>query len=327
LTGVIAQIRRRFAWTDTITLLVIALLLAIYLYNLTGWRIHDDEGEYLYQVWRMTLGEQPYRDFLTPQLPVYLYLGAGVMKLAGPSLLFMRLYSVGLAFTTAIMLYLLGRRRGHWLVGLVAAFIFLSHADVFKNTRIYRNEPLFLFLVTAGLVVATWWPVKKRRLLLTIAGVLFGLATMVKLFGVLPFGGICLWLIWDQWRKRQPLRQLIYDLMAFIVPYLLGLLVISGISVMMVPDFFDFVLGHHLAQGSQQSFQQIISTKLQLYWEYLKLNPVLVLLAIVSGVMGLIRKDARQAWAWQLPTAGAFFLLSRELGERQRPARAIWLVG
>ncbi|MCK4832933.1 MAG: hypothetical protein KAS81_09195, partial [Anaerolineales bacterium] len=60
---------------DWLALAVWLLLLVGYLYNLSGWRVHDDEGEYLYQVWRMTQGEVPYLDFLTPQLPVFLYGG------------------------------------------------------------------------------------------------------------------------------------------------------------------------------------------------------------------------------------------------------------
>ncbi len=39
---------------DWLALAVWLLLLVGYLYNLSGWRVHDDEGEYLYQVWRMT---------------------------------------------------------------------------------------------------------------------------------------------------------------------------------------------------------------------------------------------------------------------------------
>ena len=70
------KISRFVRSVDGLALALALLLLMGYLFNLTGWRIHDDEGEYLYQLWRMTLGESPYRDFLTPQLPVFLYAGS-----------------------------------------------------------------------------------------------------------------------------------------------------------------------------------------------------------------------------------------------------------
>ena len=138
-------------------ILLIAILLIGYLINLTGWFIFDDEGEYLYQVWRMaTAGEMPYRDFLTPQLPVYLYLGALVMKLGSGSLWLMRFYSVMLAFGSAILLFFIARKHHGLLAGLLALTLFLVHADVFKEMRIFRNEPLFIFFVTLGVVTATW---------------------------------------------------------------------------------------------------------------------------------------------------------------------------
>ena len=37
--------------------LLLIFILFLYSYNLTGWLIHDDEGSYLYQAWRMTEGE------------------------------------------------------------------------------------------------------------------------------------------------------------------------------------------------------------------------------------------------------------------------------
>src|SRR5690606_36525128 len=127
-----------------------------YLYNLDGWQIYDDEGEYLYQIWRMvTAGEIPYRDFLTPQLPVFLYAGAGVMSITGVSLTAIRVYTVLLAFASAGILYLAGRRHRGPLVGFLAAALFLIHPDVFRETRIFRNESIMLLFVSAGLLIST----------------------------------------------------------------------------------------------------------------------------------------------------------------------------
>ncbi|MGQ9601010.1 MAG: ArnT family glycosyltransferase [Anaerolineae bacterium] len=127
------------------------LVLAGYLYNLDAWRMDDDEGEYLYQFWRMAEGEVPYRDFLTPQLPVFLYTGMLWMKLVGHNLFLLRMLSVILAFSTAGLIFQLGRRIGNNAsLALTGAFIYLLHPETYRQSRFLRNEALFLFLGVLG---------------------------------------------------------------------------------------------------------------------------------------------------------------------------------
>jgi 4-amino-4-deoxy-L-arabinose transferase-like glycosyltransferase len=177
---------------DLAAIAIGVVLMWLYLNNLTRWMIYGDEGEYLYQVWRMTLGEAPYRDFLTPQLPVFLYSGMTIMEITGPSLAAMRIFSILLSFGTAILLYLAGREHKNRSAGLLAASLYLLHVDVFAATRIFRNEALFVFFVTSGLVIAFWPTERYWRRRLVLAGFLFGLSTMVKLFGSLPAIGVFL---------------------------------------------------------------------------------------------------------------------------------------
>jgi len=291
-------------------------LLAGYLYNLTGWKIFDDEGEYLYQIWRMTLGEIPYQDFLTPQLPVFLYTGTAVMEVAGVALLPIRVYTVLLAFASGALLYLAGRRHRGALGGVLVATLFLLHSDVFRETRIFRNEPLFLFFVTAGLVIATWdvENVSGRRL--AAAGLCFGLATMSKLFGLLPAAGVGLWLLWRWWHGRASLAPLLKQAVALGGPLLLVIGLIAGTFSLLVPHFFELTVGHHLAQGSNLAVTTVAQNKLSLFAEYAGLYPIFSAAAVISALIGLVRSDARSAWAWQLPLVLSFFALSRQLGQR-----------
>jgi hypothetical protein len=307
---------RRFdRYADWVAAAIWLVLLAAYLYNLAGWRVHDDEGEYLYQVWRMTLGQIPYRDFLTPQLPVFLYSGRAVMGVGGPSLWIMRFWNVILAFSVGGVVYIAGRKHSTRLVGLLAMVLFLVHPDVYKECRIFRNEPLMLLLVTVGLVTATW-PGAGCRRRLALAGLCMGLAGMTKLFGLLPAGGVGLWLVWQWAERRGRFRDFLGDGLAFGLPLLLVLAVIGGGFYLGVPDFVDLVFGHHLAQGSELTAGQVVGNKLDLYWEYLGFYPVLVPVALMSAGVGFLAKDARRRWAWQIPTVLAFLALSRGLGRR-----------
>lgn len=310
-------LQKRLSKADLAFLLLLALLFLVYTYNLTGWKIFDDEGEYLYQVWRMvTAGEAPYRDFLTPQLPVFLYAGAGVMQLGGISLEVMRLYSVAMAFATAIVLYLAGKRHRGFAAGLLAALIFLVHPDVFRETRIFRNEPLFILLVTLALVISTWSRNAPQRRNLAIAGILYSLATFVKLFGILPAAGTGLWLVWDWFQYRRPTRAAVSNILALILPMALtgGLIAVGFLLI--APNFLELVLGHHLAQGSDLSLLRVLLNKLRLYAEYVSFYPVLIAISFLSVIMAVRQRDVRMRWVWQLPTVAAFLVISRQFGQR-----------
>jgi len=302
------------AW---VPVLVIALLLAGYLVNLTGWRLHDDEGEYLYQVWRIaTAGELPYRDFMTPQLPVFLFFGAGVMKLVTESLWAMRFYSVLLTFGSAVLLFLAARRHHGFTASLLALILLLVHEDVFKEMRIFRNEPLFVFFMALGLVLATWPKTEPQRRFLAASGVSYGLGALVKLFGLVSAGGIGLWLLWEAWRVKRPFPLLLRQVVAFVLPLLLVLLLVAGGFYWLSPQFFQQVLGHHLMQGSQETFREVLNRQLGVFVLYGRLFPVLLTAALASAIIGFRQGDVRRRWAWQLPTAVVLLLLSREFEPR-----------
>src|SRR4051794_32758224 len=90
---------------DLFALLILLIALAGYLFNLGGWLITDDEGSYLYQSWRVSLGEMPYRDFLTPQLPLFLGVGGLVQRVVGVSPIPLRVLSVLLVLGAGWALY------------------------------------------------------------------------------------------------------------------------------------------------------------------------------------------------------------------------------
>src|SRR5512136_2822752 len=87
-TGVGAVRRRRLGGLrlpDLVWVAAFAGLAALYFWRLDAWLINDDEGSYLYAAWRISLGQLPYRDFLTPQLPAFLLPGGLLMHFLGPS--------------------------------------------------------------------------------------------------------------------------------------------------------------------------------------------------------------------------------------------------
>ena len=139
---------------------------------------------------------------------------------------------------------------------------------------------------------------------------------MVKLFGILPAGGVALWLVWDAFEKRDRLKTLFINLIYLVVPLILTILLLSLLFLLIEPSFLDQTLGHHLSQGSDESLLSNILEKIDLYGFYIGLYAIFLVVAIGSGVAGLISRDQRARWIWQIPTALSFLVLSRELGQR-----------
>src|SRR5512138_759998 len=106
--SVSASMRNRTLDGAAVALILISLL--VYNVNLGGWLMDDDEGTYLYQSWRISQGEVPYRDFLTPQLPVFLYSGATLFRTIGASDVAARELMVVVTALTAGLVYLTARR-------------------------------------------------------------------------------------------------------------------------------------------------------------------------------------------------------------------------
>lgn len=115
---------------ELLALLLLILVTLAYGYNLTAWRLDDDEGTYLYGAWRISLGEVVYRDFLTCVLPPSQYMVALLIRLFGPALLPIRAFSVGLTLLAASLLYTLARRHYNGRVALIAMLLYLAYPHV-----------------------------------------------------------------------------------------------------------------------------------------------------------------------------------------------------
>lgn len=129
--------RGRQAW---LALLVVGIVVAAGCYyadRLTQWLAYDDEGGYLYAAWRISLGEAPYRDFLTPQLPLFLYPGAAVLALSGYSVYAARFSMIAYTIGAALLVGWSARRLWGDLAGLLTLILTLVHQEIFWAARFF----------------------------------------------------------------------------------------------------------------------------------------------------------------------------------------------
>jgi hypothetical protein len=312
------------------------LALLVYLINLGGWHMYDDEGGYLYAAWRISQGEMPYRDFLTPQMPLFLYTGAAVMRVvgpsaslrAGPSAALMtgssavgtRLLTVGTMLLAAWLLYLLLKNAFDPSTALASLAVFLTHRNVYYMARFFRSEAYMVCFDLLGLYLGAQYTQpsnRHKRWLACAAGAAFALATLNKLFGLLPFAGYVLFLFFDTVRVRRngipPYSRLIWPTVGFATVLAGALAPFVGLNLP------EFLLGHHLKQGSGLSRLDTALKGIGFLWGYARLWPTYTLLAAVGVLAAWRRRSVHPLGALflaQLPAAAAFLFISRTLNPR-----------
>lgn len=292
------------------------LALVGYLYHLDAWQMNDDDGAHLYQAWRMSEGEVPYRDFLSSQMPVFLYAGAALVRLFGPSAFAVRAGSACLMVATGWLIFLLARRIAGSLAGLLAMIVFLLHPDVYEQGRFFLSEAYMLFFAVLGLCAFLVAGERGAGRWYALAGVAFALSTLSKLFGLLPLGGCLLYLAWEAVTAAPQRRRSLRSGAVLLGAWLGMVLLVWGGLSLAVPDLFDALIGHHLRQGGQLTWLQVVGKGLALFADYLRHYPLFLLPALFAAVREVLRKGQGAIFAWQVPTALAFLLLSRELGHR-----------
>ena len=320
-----------------LALLGFAGLALFYFWHLDANLINDDEGSYLYAAWRISLGELPYRDFLTPQLPAFLMPGGWLMRLVGPEVWPLRAFSAVFSLGAGVFTWLTARRLFGAGVALVAGLAFTLHPLVYYYGRLYRAEPSMLFFAAVGSyafaraafpqpaptgsaselpgVLPEPEPVPAARPWLLVSGAAFGLAILCKLFGALPLAGCGLWLLIDGLRRRRIGPMLVDGVLLSASAALvagLPLLWFRSISA----NLEQAVLEHHLMQGSQQTLISELAKTLEFYYQFVDADQGALLLfaGIAVAVLAWRRGDRRVLlFGCQLVSLLGFFLLTRDL--------------
>ncbi|MCX6575853.1 MAG: phospholipid carrier-dependent glycosyltransferase [Candidatus Aminicenantes bacterium] len=233
---------------------LIALVLFMGLYNLGGDLMNDDEGTYLYASWRVSLGEIPYRDFFVVQMPLSLYVTAGLFKLFGPEVWWARAASFLLILGTGFLICaasikFFGFSRN---LSLAMAGLFLLTKHIYFLGRIFMPDSFMIFLCAAALYFALKAehraPVIKQKWALFLFGIFSGLAVLAKFNGALLFGGYLLYSIYLLVRKMERPRDILQKILVSSAGFLLTFGLIYGLLLIFVPGTYQATLGYHLAK-------------------------------------------------------------------------------
>lgn len=295
----------------------LALMALAYWHRIDTWRIDDDEEGYLYAAWRISRGELPYRDFLTPQLPAFLFPGGLWIALFGPEAYVLRAWSAVLMLVAGFATYLSGRRLFGALGGLVAMAVLLLSDDIFPLARAWRPEATMLALVMLAFYAFVRADEAGRRRGYALASMLFGASLLAKLFGFLPWAGVGAYVVFDALTRGRPPRRAVGDLLALALPGVLLVAVVMGGFQLLTPQTYHAVLEHQTRQNAGLSRLTVLANALDFYWRALSWHAPL-LAFVPLGIYGGWRLAGRRSLVvpWVLPTVFAFALLSRTLFAR-----------
>jgi len=231
-------------------LLVFLILLGIlipYVYNLTGWLIHDDEGNYLYQAWRMTEGEIPYKDFYVPEGPLFLFTGYLIFKVFGPLVIWARMFSAVATLLTGYLIFLIGRRIYGYGVGLAGLVSYLILPVVYFQARLYRSDAYAVFFSTLGLFlfIKAWQD--KRKLFFVCSGIFYALSLGYKLFAVFGLAALVMFIIYQAVTERK-----FSVISQAFVPFISGFSAVAAVILIIIyrmsPSFLTCVVVYHFDQ-------------------------------------------------------------------------------
>lgn len=290
--------------------------LAVYLYNIDGWLIADDEGTDLYEVWRIDEGDVPGEDLITEQPPFFLLAGLAVGRASGFDVAALRGVSAALVLGSAWLLFLLGCRVWGLRAGFLGMVIYLLNHMVFEQARLFRPDSWMLAFSVMGVYLFVLAQMRLQRRFLVLSGLAYGIAVLCKLFGILPLGGCVLFLGFQWLAGRISFHRLLMDGGALLVPFVL--LSVGGMLAFYPPGsvYYHAVLGQHWQLGQQMGLLYRLQKGLVFLAAFLVQNAAfLFALPLLHRLIGS-RRPGESVLAWQVPTGLAYLALSRPLYER-----------
>lgn len=194
------------------------------------------DGNYLYISTRVADGVVLYRDILSPQPPLHLYLGAVLIwigRALGSALSTVRLFSIVLHLVTMLVMYMVGRRViGSRTGGVVTAAIYMLLPIGFWWSLGYESEPLeifflmlsFLCFIDAGRGYVSARPKSAANAMIG-AGILATCAMFTNMTAVPYVGFSALWLLV---RRRRLVLWYIVPIVVVIVTGIIALELLTG---------------------------------------------------------------------------------------------------
>lgn len=284
-------------------LLLLILFALTYTYNLGGWLISDDEGTDLYEAWQFQQGKIPGVDFAAEQQPLYLFAGKAVLNLAGHQVAPLRLLSAIQVLAGSFILALAVRRIWGSLPALLTLGLILSSGIIIEVSRIFRPDPMMLAWEMVGLAAILLATHAQSRRWWAVAGAAYGMAVLLKPFGVLPVLGFILFFLLEFWRRRAVWRVVLLDGLTFSALFLLVGAGVSGWLYGRTGFYYQEIFNQHASLIEEVHLLFRLSVMLRYYGALFLVNGIFIFI-LPLALLNRKRKEMPAApmrlLLWQL---------------------------
>lgn len=234
---------------------VLALVVCgFYLFNISGWLIHDDEGTDLYEAWQLQLGNVPGVDFVAEQQPLFLYVGKLGMNLFEDDVRALRTFSALQVLGGALFLGIALSQVWNRNVATIAAGVLLTSGLVYEQARLYRPDPMMFGWELFGFGLVLLALKSAKRPYWSAAGFAYGVAILMKPFGIFPVVGLVFFFAYLLLTQKENWKSIILDGFYFSIPFLLTTLGASALLYSKTGFYYQEAFGYHLEMGQQQIF-------------------------------------------------------------------------
>ncbi len=298
------------------TVFIMLLAASLYLYNLDGWLVADDEGTDLYEIWRISEGDVPGVDLITEQPPVFLLGGVMLGRLSGFNISVLRGASAAMVLGSGWLIFLIGREIWSSRVGFFGVIFYLLNHLVYEQARLFRPDPWMLAFSVLGLCLFVLAQTRNSKWCLPLSGLAYGVATLCKLFGVLPLGGCVLFLVYRVLTARISASRFLGQAAWLLVPF--SLISVGGLLSFYPPGstYYGVVLGQHWQLGVQRGLLYRPVKGLVLITVFLGYNLVFLFAIPLLHRFATSHRIGESVLTWQMPSGLAYLILSRPIYPR-----------
>ncbi len=193
-SGIWGFVRKHWAW---IVLLAVLALTSVVRVRLLDVPLERDEGEYAYTAQLLLDGQAPFEGAYSLKLPGTAYMYAASFLAFGESVVAIRLGLLLINVATVLLIFGIGTKLGGKLVGTVAGAAYaLSSLSIAVLGFTANTEHYAVLFMCAGTLVLLQYrdQLSARRALA--AGLLFGLAVLMKQHAAVVALWAGCWLLW-----------------------------------------------------------------------------------------------------------------------------------
>ena len=252
-----------------------------------------DEGIQLMEGRSLHYGYKLYSQINSNAAPFFI----GLYGLGNGNPYLFRSLSVLFSLIILFIVFYIANKYSNSSGGIIAGLLLTGEWFFLKESRLCSLDLYCATFICIGILFLLQYLKKSDIRFLCLSGLSFGFGAMTKLFAVVPFGIVFLYLAIIS--HKEPIRKwkfgFIYFI-SFLIPVLL---------TMFFFGFFDSFNGFFLNQLHRP--RQALSYKLHMFNYYFQSNPMLIILAAVGIIYSWKYKSSRVITLWLLSLT--FFFL------------------